>query len=772
MRINSFITISLFVTLSSFTGYAKDKLIAIIASGETHAMLDACDCPQDPAGGLPKRSQIINELRKEKEVLLLDAGGYAGGGIYDFYTGGRQRDSVRTLLTIKAMGEMGYDAAAIGDEELQYGAKWLVTIANKAGLPLISANCYYATGKHVTEPYRVIKKGDVTFGITAVTTLENLFPVDTSVIIKDPVKSIKSIWKELNRKSDYRIILSHLGEEKTIQLGKHFPGCTILVNGHRKTSIQPVMTIDKQTVMQFGFQGKNLSEVDFNTIKKSFSPIKDKWIDIDYNVSDDAGILGIISGEWYDQFPRMTVIDLYLMSKCPYGIPALKDLLQLQDRFHTMELNIWFIGDVNPDGSIHSLGGKQEINDEMLWLAVKNIFPELWESFLYLCAYEDVSVFQALSDLEIDTAKVNKWIKEKGEEELANHYQRSMRLKVNASPTMFVNNYIFGSEISYLRLAKDFCRYVEGPKKPLLCDSLPECFEDRDCRVKGKIGLCSSTDEGKGGKCTFKDAVEFDFTVVIPDNPVIHTEQDVIATTSELFPGAAIKTYPMSSNGGKKFLHKVNPSYLPLYLFDKQVNTAHNYPKIESGLIRKGEWYTFKEDVMQKQYFLKRKIEKGTVSLFIDPLFTDADKVLKTVFKLFPDYENVTIKPIVYESTLNDNSAPEEKIRQEEALRWLVLLKYYGIKKYSSYLNSYLTKPGSSQWFSSLKKIKVNVDGFVKKTGKNHDLLKELLNEIRELGIDEPVVLLVDNREVIPIRNPSYFEEILKKVKKRFTEGK
>ena len=772
MRINSFIILSLFVTLNSFTGYAKDMPIAIIASGETHAMLESCDCIDGPAGGLPKRSQIINELRKEKEILLLDAGGYAGGGIYDFYLEGRTRDSIRTLLAVNAMASIGYDAVALGDEELQYGVKWLIAVANKAGLPLISANCRYTSGNYVTKPYRVIKKGKVSFGITAVTTQEKLFPLDNAVKVKDPTESLKLIWKELNKKSDYQIILSHLGEEKTIELAKNFPDCEVVINGHRKTSIQPVVTIDKQIIMQFGFQGKNLSRVDFDPIKKTFLPYKDKWVDITKDISDDAEILEILHSYNIGSIQKLTIVDLYLMSQCPYGIPALQDLLNLQENFPYIELNVWFIGDVNPDGSLHSLGGKQEIEDEKNWLAVKNLYPKLWDDFLFLCTSEGLSTRQSFTDLELDTGAIYQWVKEKGEKELTFHYQRSQRLNVNASPTMFLNNHMFGSEISYLGLAKDFCSYIEKSKSPRICDSLPECFEHSDCRKKDKVGTCEKSEEGKGGKCRYKDAVKFDFTVVIPDSPIIHIEHNAINTTKELFPGVSIHVFPMSSSKGRKLIRNVDAPYLPLYLFDKKVQEAHNFSKIESGLISVGEWYTFRDDVMQKQYFLKRSVKKDTVVLYIDPLFSGIDQVLKVVVKMFPDLNGINVKPIIYDSSITDKSLPEEKIRQEEALRWLLLFKKYGTKKFAAYLSSYRTKPGSSYWFSTLKGIKINVDDFVKKIEKNSKLLKELIKEIMEFEIEEPVVLLLENREIIPIMNQSHFEEILGKVKKKYRKSK
>ena len=111
-------------------------IVTVIASGETHAMLDPCDCPQEPGGGLAERATILEAQHSAGQALLLDAGGFAGGGMYDTYTAGRAMDSLRTIAAINAMGAMRYDAAVVGDDDLQYGAAWLAQRADAAGLPL------------------------------------------------------------------------------------------------------------------------------------------------------------------------------------------------------------------------------------------------------------------------------------------------------------------------------------------------------------------------------------------------------------------------------------------------------------------------------------------------------------------------------------------------------------------------------------------------------------------------------------------------------------
>ena len=67
-------------------------------------MIEPCDCPQDPGGGLAKRSTLVKSIRKGDNLLLLDAGGFSGGGIYDSYTEGRSADSLRTIVTLRAWG--------------------------------------------------------------------------------------------------------------------------------------------------------------------------------------------------------------------------------------------------------------------------------------------------------------------------------------------------------------------------------------------------------------------------------------------------------------------------------------------------------------------------------------------------------------------------------------------------------------------------------------------------------------------------------------------
>ena len=294
------------IFLISFTAanflFASEKdtaSITIIASGETHGMLYPCDCQHDPGGGLAERASAVRKAAggSPGALLLLDAGGFAGGGIYDDYTGGRAADSARTAAAVRAMGMLPYDAVAIGDDDLQFGAAWLAKAAAAAGLPLVSANCCLTDKKPLAPAWRVVIKKGVRFAVTAVASPERLVPRNDSCRILPPVSSIRGIWKEMAAASDFRVILSHLGEEGTLALADSFPDCDIMVNGHRKVSPSATAMRGTTLIMQFGYLGKKLSSAEVRVLKGS-RPLRvaaGGWLTVGPADGADPAVAGVLA---------------------------------------------------------------------------------------------------------------------------------------------------------------------------------------------------------------------------------------------------------------------------------------------------------------------------------------------------------------------------------------------------------------------------------------------------------------------------------------------
>ncbi len=742
--------------LAGAKSLAQDT-VRIIAGAESHGLVRPCDCPDQPLGGLARRAAIIEEQRKKHNVLLLDAGGFAAGGMYDSYSSGRVSDSLRTYAMIKAMGIIGYDAVGVGDDDIQFGGEWLKRQSESAKLPLISANYLINDTAPIAPGYRLVKKGAITFAITSVGTPDLLFEVDRNVGIEKPTASIERIWSEMVRKSDVQIILSHLGEEKSRELMASFPEADLIINGHRKIGIEPAILEGKdRAVMQFGFQGKYLSALDVIIDSDGNVQLDNvHWISVGEGAYDEyvAGNIEKALAEAPENPPETaSVYDLYLMSMCSYGLSALEEILPVSNSFD-IDLNIHFIGDVVGEDSLKSLHGEKEVEEEKRWLAVKELYPTFWKDFIHLRVENKIETAEIIRILELDEERIDRWVDEFGFRALATHYRRSNRLQINASPTLLINGTVVSTQIEEKRLSKQLC---EQGQNLSLCDSLPECFDDHHCKKKGKIGTCGK--ENNAGKCVYKDPVSFSFIAVVGDTLTDDYERQTIETTQELFPGVKVSVVSYQSKEGKHLFRKHGARGLPFFLFEDRVQKAHNFEKIVSGIEKSGSWYRFKPGIMRITTFPQRKRKPGQIEIFVDPEFVHLAEVVKAVHAFDSSFSAVTISPAWYGSadSVGVNVKSLTFYDTQLAMQLLEPERYY------SMLNSCLQNTvrdnleGNAGCYTE-----ADMSGL---DSSHLKLIESRKKEIASLKLQKPVELLLNNQKLIPINSPMQLKEQLSEI--------
>jgi len=746
------------VVFSSVYGASAASLpLLVVGTGESHAMIDPCDCELEPGGGVTRRATLIEQLRKKSTLLLCDAGGFSGGGIYDDYTQGRKADSVRTIQMIAAMGGMKYDAVAIGDDDLQYGGAWLAAQAATAKLPLVSANCTTGKGAYLVKPYVIVKHNGTTFGITAVCTQERLFPRDTLVQIGDPVKALKSIWNEICQQSDVQIIIAHIGQEAGDTLATAFPEGDLILNGHRKTGSEPLVKSGTVPMLQFGFQGKSLSAVKLEFEKGVTTLSGAAWHDVLPNLPEDGTTKAILKNATNKPPATQNTFDLYIMSQCPYGLEALRAVSDVAASIPAFNFDIWFIGNVDADSTFRSLHGEAEIDDEMVWLAFRKFYPERWKAFCRLRSNRTGETRILAAELGADIKKIDAWIRTSGKNELRQHYTRSMRQSIDASPTLLVNNRPFGRNITPVNIQRFICSEDRGVSP--VCDSLPECSEIADCRKRGYHGTCSEE-----GTCVYREAVPFAFTVVTADSTEQHPEKLAISTTEELFPGASVVSYQMSSSNGAKLIAAYQPQALPLYLFGGAVAKDQNFARIEEGVARIDTVYTFRQGVVPCNYLLQRKKTAGSLVLYIDPLFKGAAAIIQSIMSDSLYAQDLSVEPMLY-TPPQQSSSGEEMLRLEEAHRWL-LLGAISPKVKVQYLTAYSKNPGSSWWTQRLTGTTLSADSLANRAVADSVLLGKHWKTVKLFTSREPVVLLKDNVEVITVSGERELRRLLGEIVK------
>jgi hypothetical protein len=537
-----------------------------------------------------------------------------------------------------------------------------------------------------------------------------------------------------------------------------------VVNGHRKNSTEEFITAQGQVMLQFGFQGKALSYAEIVEDSKGAAIGRTGWFEVGAKVPDDPVVSKlIVLPEQGNASKTKTVFDLYIMSLCQYGCAALKEFTDFLALFPAADWHVWFIGTAHMDSTLTSLHGQAEITDELLWLSVQALYLEKWQEFLKKRASLGQEQTETIvRSMGLNLSKMKAWITKKGRAELALHYTRSMRMGINASPTLLVNNAAFSQDITKNRLAKLMCGTGEG--KTAYCDSLPECLNDADCKKIGKVGKCTIK-KGMRAKCEYNDAIRFTLTVVFPDSALFHPEYGVIAGITDDFPGAVVDSVRASSEKGKKLVLEYDPAFLPFFIFDKTIMNAPNYSSVETGLYSVKDRLLFKPGMVKPSYFYKRKLMSESCILYVDPVFPGAKDAIKAVQAATLKGATMRIMPLVYAVSDSAGSPAEEALRQEEALRWLVIMEKYP-DKYIDYLKLFVERKSMSYWFTDCVKLKINVDDFVKQVEANASRLSTYRKEIEELGMKEPVEVLINNREVVSVKNQKELGEIVERVVK------
>jgi len=276
--------VSLFIIKPS---YAKE--ITILYTGSTHAMLYPCSCPIETDGGVARRAALVKALRKKNpNTLLVDAGSFFAGGLLDEYTQNTQLDMQRTLVNLKAMELMKYDAAAIGEDEFNFGADFLKDNINKTKLNFLSCN---VKAKEIL-PYAVKELAGAKIGIIAITNPRakqkaGIFSVD------EPKQAAKeTIGKLKANKTDIIVVLSNLNEADNLNLINEVNGIDILING-QKAKEELYSKAGSTLIINPSWQGRKLGVLTLNIEDKKIANFKVDLMRLSDKIKDDPAVKAV-----------------------------------------------------------------------------------------------------------------------------------------------------------------------------------------------------------------------------------------------------------------------------------------------------------------------------------------------------------------------------------------------------------------------------------------------------------------------------------------------
>jgi hypothetical protein len=164
---------------------------------------------------------MLDSLKTRAErIVLVDAGSFTGSQSGTF--------ELRSLFLCEMMKSLGYDAITLGDGELDLGADLIRSLAADPALPLVSANLVdAATGRPLLATSRVVEKGGVRVGITAVTVPTEVMTPEWAAVgieARPATEALAGVIRDLRRRSDVVVLLARMSMPQSKQLVEDLGG--------------------------------------------------------------------------------------------------------------------------------------------------------------------------------------------------------------------------------------------------------------------------------------------------------------------------------------------------------------------------------------------------------------------------------------------------------------------------------------------------------------------------------------------------------------------
>jgi hypothetical protein len=164
-------------------------------------------------------------------------------------------------------------------------------------------------------------------------------------------------------------------------------------------------------------------------------------------------------------------LDLFVMSECPYGVPALDAMEEVLENFgDQIDFNIHYIVSENADGSFRSLHGQTEVDENARQLCAIEHYPEDYEYMEYIwCRNNDLKADWNECAKKYPAVK-SCFESEEGYDLLKEDIKIANQLQIGASPTWIANDRYKFSGIDAETVKQNVCQY--NPDLGEDCDNI------------------------------------------------------------------------------------------------------------------------------------------------------------------------------------------------------------------------------------------------------------------------------------------------------------
>ena len=280
MRLSNKRIVSLFLSLALMVGllvgtwstvFAEDvKTLTIVHVNDVHGHV--VEEEANEVIGYAKLKTIVDELREDKNVLLLNAGDTIHGTNFATLNRGE--------AVINLMNLMGFDAMVPGNHEFNYGYDRLLELADMAEFPILGANIVKeADGTPDLESYIIKEFEGFKVGIFGLSTEETKVKAhpkySEGLKFESPIEVAKGIVEKLQEEEvDLIVGLVHLGlDEESAKvattsemLAEAVEGIDIIVDGHSHHELTEGRLVNDTLIVQAHEWTKNIGIVEVKMV--------------------------------------------------------------------------------------------------------------------------------------------------------------------------------------------------------------------------------------------------------------------------------------------------------------------------------------------------------------------------------------------------------------------------------------------------------------------------------------------------------------------------
>jgi 5'-nucleotidase/UDP-sugar diphosphatase len=276
--------------------------VTVLHTNDIHSHIAPRQDGVEPVGGMSRIAELVRRVRTaEPYVVLLDAGDFTFGTAFFSYYGGRAE--------IECMNAIGYDAAAVGNHELDRGPKALLDLSKAADFPFMSANLMWRKGgQPIFQPYVYLDVQDVTIALLALTAGDIRGRVRPSAVAPlvslDPIETARQLVPELRKNASVVIVLSHIGIDEDKRLSEEVPGIDLIVGGDSHTLLEKPVKIQgpgaagPTYIVQAGSLCRYLGRVDLLFSEGVLTDVRATVIPVRSVIPKDPEVEKIVGKYW------------------------------------------------------------------------------------------------------------------------------------------------------------------------------------------------------------------------------------------------------------------------------------------------------------------------------------------------------------------------------------------------------------------------------------------------------------------------------------------